>query len=222
MTITPEVLDSAAADPASPAWDRIWRTSGGQGSCDPASAALLPWLARTCAAFAPRDRERAVVLAGYLALDATDADREVYADQIAALRALAVECLPDASTDDMFVQLQQAVAGFDGDEVWGRELDRLNAGEVDVQCPECEEELLVDLRPGHAAIEPGYAWTEPGHAAIEPCLPSELPRRLHGEAVRAGREPVATALGRLFGRFSCPECGARFVLADHLAGVSGG
>ncbi|MEO3821700.1 hypothetical protein [Plantactinospora sp. B24E8] len=206
MTIAPEVLDSAATDPTSPAWDRIWRESGDQGSFAPASAALLPWLARTCAAFAPRDRERAVVLAGFIALDATDADRAVYADQVAALRALAVECLSVASTDDMFVQLQQAVAGFDGDEIWGRELDRVNAGEVDVQCPDCDEELLVDLRRGHAVIEPG--------------LPSELARRLHAEAVQAGRESVAAALTRLFGRFSCSECGAGFVLADHLAGVS--
>lgn len=214
MTITSEVLDAAAADPASPAWDRIWQASGDQGSGDPAGAALLPWLARTCAAFIPRDRERAVILAGHLALDATDADREVHADQITALRALAVECLSDASTDDMFVYLQQAVAGFDGDELWGRELDRVNAGEVDVECPECAEELLVDLRPGHAPIGPGHTATEPG-------LPSKLARRLHAEAVQAGRKTVASALDRLFGRFDCPECGTGFVLADHLAGVSG-
>ena len=43
---------------------------------------------------------------------------------------------------------------------------------------------------------------------------------LHAEAVQAGRESMAVVLTRLFGRLTCPECGARFDLADHLAGVS--
>jgi hypothetical protein len=63
------------------------------------------------------------------------------------LRALTVECLPGAPTDNMFVYLQQAVLGFDGDEVWGKELDHINDGEVDVQCPGCEDELVLDLTP---------------------------------------------------------------------------
>jgi hypothetical protein len=138
VTISSEVLESAAADPASPAWDIIWQESCHQGTCDPNSALLLPWLAQTCAAFSRGDREKAVVLAGFIAVDASDADRGTYTAEIAALRALAVDCLLGASTDSMFVYLQQAVLGFDGDEIWGKELDHINDGEVDVQCPECQ------------------------------------------------------------------------------------
>ncbi|MEU1395012.1 hypothetical protein ABZ403_02920 [Micromonospora zamorensis] len=206
MTILSEVLDFAAADPASPAWDLLWQESCHQGSCDPASAVLLPWLARTCAAFSREDREKAVMLAGFIAVNASDADRGAYTDEIAALRALAVDCLLGASSDSMFVYLQQAILGFDGDEIWGKELDHVNDGEVDVQCPECEEELLVDLQSEDSPIEPG--------------LCSELAGRLHAEAVQAGRESVATVLTYLFGRLSCPGCGTRFDLADHLPGVS--
>jgi hypothetical protein len=206
VKISPEVLESAATDPASPAWDVIWQESCHQGTCDPASAVLLPWLAQTSTAFAPQERENAVVLAGCIAVDADDASRAEYADEIAALRALAMDCLSSASSDSMFAYLQQAVLGFDGDEIWGKELDCINDGEVDVQCPECEEELLVSLEPEDSSIEPG--------------LSSELAGRLHAEAVRANRDSVATVLTYLFGRLSCPNCGTRFNLADHLAGIS--
>ncbi|OKI65515.1 hypothetical protein [Micromonospora sp. CB01531] len=206
MMISSEVLASAAADPTSLAWDFIWQESCHQGTCDPASAVLLPWLAQTCAAFAREDREKAVVLAGFIALGADDAGRAAYADEITTLRALAVDRLPSASSDSMFVYLQQAILGFDGDEIWGKELDHLNDGEIDVQCPECDEEWLLDLESEDSRIESG--------------LSSGLARRLHAEAVQAGRGSVAARLTRLFGRFSCPDCGTRFNLADHLAGIS--
>lgn len=203
MTSLQEALDAAADDPASPAWDFVWQESCHQGTCDPASAVLLPWLARTCANFSPQDRKRAVLLAGFIAVDADDKSRGLYADDIATLRALALECLASGrSSDTMFVYLQQAVLGFDGDEVWGKELDRLNDGEVDVQCPVCDEDLTIDLQPG---------------SSIEPGLSAPLATRLHTEALRLGHESVATALTYLFGRVSCPVCGATFNLADEVA-----
>jgi hypothetical protein len=148
----------------------------------------------------------ALVLAGSIAVDATDTDRATYAKEIASLRALALDGLLGASSDSMFVYLLQAMLGFEGDEVWGKELDRLNGGEVDVQCPECEEELLLDLRSDDLPIRPG--------------LSSDLAARLHSDAVQAGRESVAVSLTYLFGRLTCPSCGTRFDLAEHLAGTS--
>jgi hypothetical protein len=88
VTSLQEALDAAADDPASPAWDLIWQESCHQGTCDPASAVLLPWLARTCANLSPQDRERGVVLAGFIAVDADDLSRGLYAGDIATLRAL--------------------------------------------------------------------------------------------------------------------------------------
>jgi hypothetical protein len=204
--ISPDVLESAAADPASPAWRLIWEESCHQGTCYPASALLLPWLAKTCAAFSAQGREEAVALAGFIAVDAANIDRTTYAGEIATLRALAAECLPGASTDIMFVYLQQAVLGFDGDEVWGKQLDCINDGEVDVQCPGCEEELVLDLTSDNSLIEPG--------------LSSALAIRLHTEAVQAARDNVATLVTRLFGQITCPSCATPFALADHVAGVS--
>lgn len=206
MAFSEEDLASAAADPTSAAWDLIWQESCHQGTAEPGSEVLLPWLAQTCAAFAPEDREQALVLAGCIAVDAVDADRAAYREEIAALRELALERVPHASTDAMFVYLLQAVLGFEGDEVWGKELDHINDGEVDVQCPECEEELLLELLPEDSPIEPG--------------LSSALAAHLHAEAHRAGREAVASALTCLFGRLNCPRCGTPFDLADNLTGVS--
>jgi len=204
MPITSEVLSAAAADPGSPAWDVIWQESGDQGTFQPESAALLPWLATTCAALAPHDREKPLALAGFIAADATDEDRAAHAPAIAALRALAVADLPGASSGTAFVYLQQAVLGFDGDEDWGKNLDRLNDGEADVQCPHCDETVLLEL--GDAEDSP-----------IEPGLSTPLARRLHVEAVAAGHAAVATGLTYLFGQVTCPECGARFPVEGHLA-----
>jgi hypothetical protein len=148
-----------------------------------------------------------MALAGFIAVDATDADRDAYAEQIAALRALAVKSLQGASTDTTFVYLQQAVLGFDGDEIWGKQLDRINDGQVDAPCPGCGEELLIDLTSEDSPIEPGLSCT--------------LAVRLHTEAVQAGRNTVATTLTRLFGQLACPDCGTAFALAAHLAGISG-
>lgn len=200
------VLQSAAADPASAAWSTIWQQSCHQGTCDPASAVLLPWLSTTIAAFSADRRETPLALAGFIALDATDADRAAYADDIAALRAMAVERLPEASDDPAFVYLLQAILGFDGDETWGKELDHLNDGEVEVRCPECDEETLVDLSTDDPEVVPG--------------LSSGLAERLHAQATHAGRGTVATGMTRLFGRVDCSSCGTRSSVADHLAGSS--
>ncbi len=207
MEISPDVRRAAAADPTSPAWKVVWEQSCHQGTCDPTSAVLLPWLATTIATFVGDQRETPLALAGFIAVDATDADRASYASEIEALRGLAVDRLPEASDDRAFVYLLQAILGFEGDEVWAKELDHLNDGEVDVRCPECDEETLVDL----LAADP----------EITPRLSSELAERLHAEAVSAGREAVTASVTRLFGRLVCPECNASFAVADNLAGVSG-
>lgn len=206
VQIPPDVLRAAASDAASPAWKTVWERSCHQGTCDPDSAALLPWLASTIAGFVGEQRETPLALAGFIAVDVTDADRTTYATEIEALRALAIARLPEASSDSAFVYLLQAIRGLDGDELWGRELDHLNDGEVDVQCPECDEQTLVDLLTDGSEIIPG--------------LSSELADHLHAEAVSAHRVAVATSLTRLFGQLICPECGASLTIANSLAGLS--
>ncbi|WP_238006878.1 hypothetical protein KZZ52_24865 [Dactylosporangium sp. AC04546] len=193
MTDFQSLLDAAAADPRSRAWDEIWQRSNDQGEYHAASAELLPWLATTCAAFRPEDREKALILAGFVAVDAPETRREHYAADIAALRTMALDRLPvTPSPDGDFVYLLQAVLGFEGDERWGKELDRINDGEADVTCPSCENDMYMDL-----------AETEPG-------LPGPLAIRLHGLALAAGREAVATAITHLFGRTTCSACGEAF------------
>ncbi|WP_436533035.1 hypothetical protein [Actinoplanes sp. HUAS TT8] len=206
MQITSEVLRAAATDPASPAWETIWGQACHQGTCDPDSAALLPWLATTAAGFAGDQLDSPLALAGFITADATVEDRVTYAEEISALRALAAGRLPAASTDRAFVYLLQAILGLEGDETWGKELDRLNDGEADVRCPECDEETLLDIAEENPDIAPAHS--------------SELAQRLHDEAIAAGRERVATAIAQLFGRLTCAECGTSFTIAENLAGAS--
>jgi hypothetical protein len=201
MTGFEALLDAAAADPKSSAWTDIWRQSCHQGTCDPASAALLPWLATTCAAFAQEDRVNVLVFAAAIAVDADGTGRRLYANDIATLRAMTLERLAAGTSDDAtFVYLLQAVLAFEGDETWGKELDRVIAREVDIRCPMCEREALIEFQPD----------------LIEPGLSSELARRVHAAAEQAGRDQVATAFTYLFGRTSCTSCGTRFAIADNL------
>ncbi|SCG40849.1 hypothetical protein GA0070619_1025 [Micromonospora zamorensis] len=83
------------------------------------------------------------------------------------------------------------------------DVSHIKGGEAELECPACESELLLCLEPGESTIEPG--------------LSSELAKRLHAEAVQAGREFVATSLTKLFGRFTCPECRTTFNIADQVA-----
>ncbi|NUT35773.1 MAG: hypothetical protein HOV79_22185 [Hamadaea sp.] len=151
------LLDAAAADPRSPAWDEIWQQSCHQGTCAPASAVLLPLLARACAALSLAERAKPLVFAGFVAVDADPASRARYAADIASLRAQAMQSLGSPDLDDlMFVYLLQAVLGFDGDEIWGKQLDRLSDGEAEPSCPACDVEMVVELS-ADAPITPGLS-----------------------------------------------------------------
>ncbi|WP_430790884.1 hypothetical protein [Actinoplanes sp. G11-F43] len=190
-----DILDAAAADPRSPAWDVVWNDTCDQGYATEGSERLLPWLARVCADFTPAERERPLVLAGFLALDATD--RIHRSDEITALRLLARESLEAGASDArMYVYLQQAVLGLDGDQTWGRALDLVNDGEADVTCPACDTETLVSL--------------DPSDSPVTAALDHPLAARLHEQAVAAGFPEVAASVALLFGRMDCPSCGDTF------------
>ncbi|GAA1620689.1 hypothetical protein [Actinoplanes couchii] len=195
------LLDEAAADPRSPAWDVVWNDTCDQGYANAGSERLLPWLARVCAGFTPADRERPLVLAGFVALDAPD--RPGFADEITALRLLTRENLEAGASDArMYVYLQQALLGLDGDETWGRSLDLLSDGEADVACPHCDGEHLISL--------------DPADSPVVPALTVPLAARLHREALAAGFSEVAASVPLLFGRVDCPSCGAVFDVAGAL------
>ncbi|MET8201382.1 hypothetical protein [Micromonospora taraxaci] len=204
MKVAQETLDAAAADPDSPAWEKIWNGPSPDGTWDLPEPAILPWLARTCSAFSRRERVEVLALAGVVARAADAASRTLYAQEIASLRALACDGLANEAFHDFaFVGLQQAVLGLDGEKVWSSELSHIKGGEAELECPGCESELLLCLAPGESTIEPG--------------LSSKLAQRLHDEAVQAGREFLATSLTKLFGRFTCPECRTTFNIADQVA-----
>ncbi len=204
MTVLEQAMIDAAADPRSAAWDVVWHESIDQGEAVLGSERLLPWLAATCAGFAVAEREKALVLAGLIAVDIVGDDRSRHAPEIAALRALTVENLRAGASDErMFVYLQQAVLGFDGDDTWGRQLDLINDGEASVECPSCEGELLLSL--------------DPDDSPIEPDLSEQLAARLHAEALTSGFPEVAATVGLLFGRGCCPACGAGFRVAERVA-----
>lgn len=201
MTDIRETLAEAAADPRSPAWDVVWNDTCDQGWAAAGSERMLPWLARVCAGFAPADRERPLVLAGFLALGA--GDRQRFADEITALRLLTRENLEAGASDArMYVYLQQALLGLDGDETWGRSLDLLGDGEADVACPDCDDERLISL--------------DPADSPVAPALPVPLAVRLHAESLAAGFPEVAASVPLLFGRLDCPECGADFDVPSAL------
>ena len=98
------------------------------------------------------------------------------------------------------VYVMQALLAFEGDRVWGRELERLNDGEIDGRCTGCGIDLI---------------FTIPGN--VEPRLSEELPEpgaRLRTLAVRAGDLDLASRLCDLFGWTDCQHCGARIDIPE--------
>lgn len=117
MHISPDVLQAAAADSASPAWKTVWAQCCHQGTCDPASAALLPWLASTIAGFVSAQREMPLSLAGLIAADATDADRASYSMRrrsgpYARLRSNAYQMPPTMPPSSIFSRQYAAWKGM--------------------------------------------------------------------------------------------------------------
>lgn len=215
------LMDSVARDPHGPGWEALYREVCHRGACPPDSFVLLPWLAQVTAGFAAPDRDNAVIFAGQIAAVATDIEHELFAAELAMLRQLAGELLCQRTDAETFVYRLRALLALEGNEVWGRVLDRINDAQFAVPCPRCRTQVFVAFGEW-GTFSTHHQYAHRGDALWLPLFPASpgeldgLGLRLYTAAVNAGQPGVATVLTYVFGRAACTRCGSTFRVADQV------
>jgi hypothetical protein len=191
-----------------------------------ASWAAMPVLVDIALDRAPGGPIQAVTMAGLITTDPDEECRARYAHEIGQLLDVARVLRADPGQDaHTFVYLQMAVLAFEDGGVWAEALERINAEEYDLECPECEQELFVAFGSYGTFTSAGDyvtgAGTEDaaGRTELVPATPDGLDgigARLHGEAVAFGQTEVAQALKYVFGKASCPSCEAEFTVSEEV------
>ncbi|WP_405525820.1 hypothetical protein OG592_40435 [Streptomyces avidinii] len=203
-------------------WSDLWNDLCHQGCVYEDSFPALPYLAAIATGRAPGEPQEAVLMAGLIASAADEEHGARYAGETSVLLPVARRLL-DAATGHppTFVHLLQCVLAFEGERVWsaGR-LEGLFEQEYEIECPQCTAELFIAFGDhGTFASAGDYVTADPVKAALLPADPrtlGPLPARLHRTASRAGHEQVALGLTYLFGRATCPDCGAEFAVPEQV------
>ena len=221
VTKIEDLLRTAAADPQTPAWNDLYHEVCHQGQCYPSGFVLLPQLAGIAARFAPADRDHPLIFAGEIAVDLDDASRAQYAETLATLNRLTDAWLSTPTDPQTFIYRLQAVLALEGNRVWGKELDRIVDGEIEVECPTCGTSVFVVFGDyGHFASHEDYATKS--DVVRTPLLPATtcemngVGRRLRTMSLEAQQPAVASALTYVFGRATCTQCSTTFQVSSQV------
>jgi hypothetical protein len=220
----PVLLDRFEADPPGVWQELLDRLCPRPRVSFSAGSAALPRLAEIAASREPGERYRVLFAAALIVSSARRADgpavREAYAAHIALLGQLADDSLRASLDTENYVRVLQAALAFEGVEVWDERLDGLARGEYEVQCPRCGVDLFIVIgEEGFFSSSDEYTLRGVERSPLRPADPARLEGlagRLHRQAVANGQPVVAARLSYLFGRASCPDCGAGFPVADRV------
>jgi len=220
----PGLLDDLSPNPHAKVWDELWSRVCHQGTIYGASYPVLPYLLRAASQWTPAGRVMPLCLAGSI-VSSDDRDRvgdtAAFASTVEALHRLAVETLttaPGLSAQDLIYLLQAALA-LGGDRSWGRQLDRLAAGEFEGVCGACNADLYLVVGE-YGFFTTAEEWVNrpaTPRVPIVPADPAALPETgkwLHKQATRASQPVLADWIRHLFGSTQCPKCGAAIDVAE--------
>lgn len=213
--------EAAAADEGG-VWDELWARLHHQGTVYSASYAALPVLAGISRQHPPSGYVAALQLAAVILASRGPEDHAVvrrrYENDVADLHAAATASLPYANDDADFVYGLQALMAFEDGGVWQRNLHCLADGEVEIDCPSCDEHLLVDLDDTQVTVESFLDGSLPA-TAVTPLAPAAttVEGRLLALALGHGRPGLAEKLPYLFGTATCPRCHTSIDLPRVLA-----
>jgi hypothetical protein len=220
---TPELIAAAVASgqESGDAWDELWARLCHQGTVYSASYAALPLLAHAARQHEPAGyiaslHLAAAIIASNDGVITREPVRTVYSSEIAELRELAVRGLGLASSDMDFIYGLEALMAFEDGGVWQRALSCLADGELPIECPDCQESILIDLEVDAPTADVCDAAKE--RTAVVPCnaQPGSVEDRLLTLASSHGHAEVAAKMPFLFGQITCPECRTVFGSADAL------
>lgn len=203
-------------------WSELWDDLYHQPRIGSDSLTALPYLAEIADGRAPGEPDEAVELAGLIASAADHEHCARYAEELAVLLPVARRLLEAARESAVvFVELLRCVLALEGERVWSTGLlEGLYQHEYEIECPKCTSELFIAFGDrGTFASAGDYVTSDPAKTALLPADPATLapfPTRLHRAAAQAGHEDIARGITYLFGRATCPDCGAVFPVEDQV------
>jgi hypothetical protein len=221
----PVLLGRLSTDANDDVWAELWSRICHQGTVYDASFAALAPLVTWARAQVPAQRPMVLALAGAIIgsrdstapaeLRTAAAEATVSGFEQAGLETLGT---PGLSAED-FIYVAEAILAFRGEPIWGTQLNRLDSGEFEGQCPGCGADLyLVVGQDGFFAAK--EEWVNrpqtrrvPIEAATRESL-SGVPRWLHDRAVLSKQARIADCLLHLFGATECPACSRRIAVAE--------
>lgn len=221
----PALLAAAASAEAETgdAWSDLWTHLYHQGTVCSASYAALPSLAWMSRRREPRGYMAALHLAAVIVASTDGPEdpavvRERYERELADLHVVAVRNLPYATSDTEFVYALEALMAFEDGGVWQRNLFWLANDEAEIDCPYCDEHLLLNLEgPDYSTAS--FASDSSAPTAVVPVEHSSVTveGRLLTLARANDRPAVADRLRYLFGRAICPHCREAFHVPQALS-----
>ncbi len=204
-------------------WDELWGRLCHQGTVYSASYAALPALAQMSAKHAPSGYVAALHLAAAIIASNDGSEdaavvRRRYEHEVANLRTIAARNLQHARDDTEFVYGLQALMAFEDGGVWQRNLECLADGEASLQCPSCDEDLLLTFESPQPQIV-SFSDASLAAAAVTPLEPpaATIEGRLLALAQTNNRTAVAARLPYLFAGSTCPSCHAPFEIPQAFA-----
>jgi hypothetical protein len=226
-----------SSNPTDELWETLWSSLYHQGDAYPASYAAVPHLVEIAARQPAAEQTQFWALVGGIAACGSkdDAPLDLQADYEKALERAAIlifqalKAQPEEEGDAIY--LLQSLAAVCGGGAEGRHLDGLASEEVQGTCPGCEKEFCAEIVeegiyltcewPPRAAAD--RTWVEPPAGTDErvPIPPeafrgSPCSQWLPQVAKEAGHPGLAEQIRRLYGKATCPGCGATFQLMTRL------
>ncbi len=207
-------------------WHELWGRLCHQGTVYSASYAALPALTHVASRAPAAGYMEPLALAAAILGSPTTPEklrrvREEYRSQVNTLRALGERNLPLAQGGTEFVYAVRTLLALEEPPLWQHELQGLANGELELECPDCDEHLYLPLDSTAFLTRPwpgdeGQAGNPIRPAALE-CL-SARARQVYDLACEHVGDELGTAVLHLFGRASCPECRTEFPIAQDPRG----
>lgn len=168
------MLANAEDDPYSDFWDQLFEQVRHVGICDADRTLLIDRLPGIAARYPAGDRDNILFLAGQFAADLDEVSWPRFSQELETLHLLAGDWLSSPTDPGLFLYRLQAVTALEGDELWGAELHRIDADEIEIECPNCGTVLFVAFGDaGHFATHEDYA-TKP---VVEKTIATSRPHR---------------------------------------------
>lgn len=193
-------------------WDELWGRLCHQGTVYTASYVALPRLAELAERWNHPTFNTPFFLATSIVAstegpEAPAAVRAKYAETVRVLHDVAERLVRDAADNTDFLFGAQALLATEGDSVWATMLHALDSEELDLECPNCDEQLIVNFEVPATVAALDDAVTPRVVEAADPTRITDAEARVYLLALEGGWSDVADRLLRLFGAFECPYCG---------------